>query len=170
MADSAKQDDQASWKPLLFALLFVGVMMISMSSVVLLFFAMLPTLVRYIADRTPQKYATFCVGGMNFCGTFPALLELWTGSNTVSGAFNILTDVFSLAIIYGSAAFGWLVYMAVPPVFGAALTVMAQRRTQHLRAIQERLVEEWGEGLATSAGIDLAARRAEDPAETAESQ
>src|SRR5690606_33042816 len=123
--------------------LVVCAMLVSMASVILLCFALLPTLAAFIVDRTPQRYAAFCVGGMNLSGTFPSLLDLWTGDHSIDMALHILSDVFALAVIYGAAAFGWLVYMTVPPVVAAFLTIMAQRRVQQLRAAQAQLVEEW---------------------------
>ena len=144
-------NQQASWAPLWAAAVIVCALLLSLSSVVLLCFAMLPTLVAYIVDRTPQKYAAFCVGGMNLSGTFPSLLNLWTGSHDMDMAWSILGDVFALTVIYGAAAFGWLVYMTVPPVVAAFLMMMSQRRVQQLRAVQAQLVEEWGEFQTVSA-------------------
>lgn len=148
-------NNDASWRPVLYAGFAVGLAIVSLSSMVLLFFAMLPTIVAFIVDRSPQRYATFCVGGMNFCGTFPSLMDLWGGAHTVNASFDILTDVFALIVIYGAAAFGWMVYMGVPPVVGAMLTVFAQRRIQGLKSVQRQLIAEWGEELAASAGAEL---------------
>ena len=111
---------------------------------------MLPTLVALIVDRTSQKYAVFCVGGMNFSGVFPFLLDLWSGEHTVGSAMEILTDPFSLFLMYGAAGFGWMIFIAVPPTVGAFLTVMAQHRVIQLRRDQEELIEEWGEDIAVS--------------------
>ena len=148
-------NSNASWRPILAIGLVVGMAIVSLSSMVLVFFAMLPTVVALIIDRTPQRYATFCVGGMNFCGTFPSLMELWRGDHTVAGAIDILTNVFSLFVMYGAASFGWMVYMGIPPVIGAFLTIFAQRRIQRLRSMQRELIAEWGEVLATSTGTEL---------------
>ena len=154
MADSPPQTGRnASWVPMLIAIMVVGMITISMASLVLLFFAMVPTIVAFLIDRTPQRYSTFCVGGMNFSGVFYYLMELWGGAHDVAQAFQILTDVFALLIIYGAAAFGWLLYLLVPPVVAAVLTVIARRRVESLRDIQTRLVEEWGEGLAKQSDV-----------------
>ena len=62
----------------------------------------------------------------------------------------VLTDVFSLLLMYGAAGFGWMIFIAIPPVVGAFLTVMAQRRVSQLRRDQKELIEEWGEDVAAS--------------------
>lgn len=109
---------------------------------------MVPTLVALIIDRTEQKYATLSVGSLNFAGVFPYLLKLWTLPQSFESAANIVTSVFSLVVMYGAAAFGWMVFIAVPPVVIAFLVVMAQRRVAVLRANQRKIVEEWGESVA----------------------
>ena len=147
---SEKTGKKISYAPVWIALILVGVLIISLSSVILLFFGMLPTLVALIVDRTSQKYAVFCVGGMNFSDVFPFLLDLWSGEHTVGSAMEILTDPFSLFLMYGAAGFGWMIFIAVPPVVGAFLTVMAQHRVIQLRRDQEELIEEWGEDIAVS--------------------
>ena len=147
---SAVAGKKASYALVWVSLTFVGVVLISLSSVILLFFGMLPTFVAMIVDRTRQKYAAFCVGGLNFCGVFPYLLDLWAGEHTVGESLGILTNVFSLLLMYGAAGFGWMVFIAIPPVVGAFLTVMAQRRVSQLRRDQRELIEEWGEDVAVS--------------------
>jgi len=134
------------------ALTLVGVLIISLPTVIFVFFGMLPTFVALIVDRTRQKYAVFCVGGMNFSGVFPYLLDLWAGEHIAGSAMEILTDGFSLLLMYGVAGFGWMMFIAVPPVVGVFLTVMAQRRVSQLRHDQKELIEEWGEDVAVSEG------------------
>jgi hypothetical protein len=146
----SERGNKASLALIWISLIFVGVVIISLASVILLFFAMLPTVVAFIVDRTRQKYAVFCVGGMNFSGVFPYLLDLWAGEHTAAAAMEILTNVFSLLLMYSAAGFGWAIFIAVPPVVGAFLTVMAQRRVSQLRRDQKELIEEWGEDVAVS--------------------
>ena len=138
-------EKKAPWTPFLLAVTFVLVVIISLPTVVLLFFAMMPAIVAFIIDRSPQKYSVYCVGGINFCGVYPFLTDLWTGQHTVSAAVDILTDVFSLLLIYSAAGFGWMIFIAVPPLVGAVLTVISQRRVAQLSRIQRTLIEEWGE-------------------------
>lgn len=111
-------------------------------------FGMLPSVVAWVVDRSEQKYSTFCVGGMNFCGVFPSLLKLWSGGHTIERATEMLTNVYTLVIIFGSAGIGWLLFMSIPPVVAAFLNVVAQHRIALLRGTQRRIVEEWGESVA----------------------
>ena len=135
-----------------FTIIAVLLVVVAFPTMILLGLGMLPTAVAYFIDRTPAKHAAFCVGGLNFAGVFGFLLDLWTGSHTVEGAAAILTDVFALAAIYGAAAFGWVMFMAIPPVVATFITVMAQRRISQLRLAQKRLIEEWGDEVAKIPG------------------
>ena len=116
-----------------------------------MFFGMMPTLVARIIDRSHKHAATFCVAGMNFCGVFPYLMKLWTENHSLQGAGDILTDVFALLAMYGAAAFGWMLFVVIPPGVITFLNVMAQRRVALLRTRQREIIEEWGEGVVALA-------------------
>ncbi len=128
---------------------FVGLVIMSLPTVMLIFFGMLPTIVSAIIDRTPKRNATFCVGGINLCGVFPYMMELWIGDNSMEGAMRILTDVFSLLVMYGAAAFGWMIFQSLPPVVATFVTVLAQSRVASLRSTQRQLIDEWGKDVGT---------------------
>lgn len=135
-------------------LLMLSVMAVipfSLPTVLLLFFGLLPTLAAAVGDRSANRFAWLCVGGMNFAGVSPFLFDLWFGGHTLSGALDILTDVFALFVIFGAAGFGWMLYMAVPPVVGAFMGVISQRRVITLRGNQRRLVEQWGDEIMRGA-------------------
>lgn len=135
-----------------FIILFVLLIIISLPTVTLVFFGMLPTIVAYIVDNTKQKYTTACVGGLNFCGVFPYILDLWMTSHTLDYAKDLLTDVFALLVMYGAAAFGWMIFVSIPPVVLAILNVIAQRRVATLRNNQVKIIEEWGRDVAMPDG------------------
>lgn len=122
---------------------------ISLPTVLLIFFGLMPSIVALVIDRTEGRYATFCVLGMNLSGLFPFLTEVWFQVHTTDMAIRIMTNVFNLLIIYGSAGFGWMLYMVLPPVITTFLSAMSQRRVAVLRENQARIIEEWGEGVTT---------------------
>jgi len=115
---------------------------------ILLLLGLSPTIVAFMIDRSPRKYSAFCVGGMNIAGVFPSFLNLWSGNNSIRGAMEILTNPFDVTIMFAGAAFGWLLYVAIPPVIKSLLTVVAQHRIAVLRGEQKELIKDWGEGIA----------------------
>lgn len=134
--------------------ILVLMVMVALPTVMLLGFGMMPAIVAAIIDRTEEKSATFCVGGLNFCGVFPYLLELWLQDNSLSQATDLLTDPFVLAVIYGGACMGWMLYLSLPPVIASFIQVMSQRRLQQLRKTQKELIEEWGDEIVMDADMD----------------
>ncbi|MEK9706519.1 MAG: hypothetical protein VW618_01730, partial [Alphaproteobacteria bacterium] len=135
------------WGLIILGLLVV----IALPTVMLIGFGMLPGIVAWIIDRTEEKYATFCVGGLNFCGVFPYLMELWTKDHSMQQATSMLTSAFSLAAMYGGAGLGWTLYLTLPPIISSFIQVMSQRRLAQLRQIQKNIIEEWGDEVAADA-------------------
>ena len=137
-------------KGIWFVVILLTMMMLSLPTVIMVFLGMLPTLVAWVIDRSEGKHATYCVSGLNFSGLFPFLIEVWFVNHSTDNAISILTDVFNLMIIYGAAAFGWLLYIAIPPVVTTFLSVMSQHRMTILKTTQKNIVEEWGENVAST--------------------
>lgn len=127
-------------------------MMISLPTVILVFFGLLPTIVAWVIDRSEQKYAMFCVFGMNLSGLLPFLMDIWFKDHSTDAAVAVLTNVFELMVIYSAAAFGWMLFIALPPVITTFLTVILERRVAVLKGNQKTILEEWGEGIITVIG------------------
>ena len=121
---------------------------ISLPTLIVFIPGMLPTGVARICDRTKQRYATLCVGGLNICGVFPFIMKLWTDNHSIAAATNTISDLFALLVMYSAASFGWLIFLAVPPVVSTFLEVLAQRRINILRGKQQSTAEEWGPEVA----------------------
>jgi len=123
-------------------------LLVSMASLVLVVFGLLPTIVAVLVDRSAQRFAFLSVFAMNFAGIFPHLLDLWMGSNSMSVAIDTLTDVFSLFTMYSSAALGWVLFAVTPPIVTTVMTFIAQRRISLLRGAQKKLLAEWGDDVS----------------------
>lgn len=121
---------------------------IAAPTMIILIFGLLPTVVAYIIDRSKQKSAAFSVFSINFIGVFPYVMDLWTDRNTVDAALTTVTDLFSMLVMYSAAAFGWLLFISMPPVIASFVTVMQQRKVAQLRAEQKDLIDEWGPDVA----------------------
>jgi hypothetical protein len=72
----------------------------------------------------------------------------------MDGAILILTDVFSLVVIYGASAFGWMIFQSLPPIVATFITILAQRRVSSLRSAQSKFIEEWGSDVVTPQEIE----------------
>jgi len=143
-------------------------MLVSMASLVLVVFGLLPTFVAVLVDRSAQRFAFFSVFAMNFAGIFPHLLDLWMGSNSMSVAIDSLTDVFSLFTMYSAAALGWVLFAVTPPIVTTVMTFIAQRRISILRGAQKKLLAEWGDDVARQEATNEDGEPAEPGAPTGE--
>lgn len=125
------------------AALLAGIFL-AMSSVALLVIGMLPTLVALVTDRSNGRTHTIAIAWANAAGVWPFMMTLWTGSNTYTQALQIVAMPESLAIMYGVAALGWLLYRVLPLAYTEFNQMMLTQRLRALRAEKEKLVEEWG--------------------------
>ena len=148
--DKPQQSAQQNRASTLTWVLLIGTLLVVMAgpTMVIAFFGMLPTIVARLVDRSAGKSATFCVGSINFIGVFPYIVKLWGIDNTFHGAFSITTDLVAMMVMYAAAAFGWLVYMALPSLISSFVLVMQQRKVAQLRGEQKLLIEEWGATVA----------------------
>ncbi len=117
---------------------------IAFPTMIVLFVGLIPTVVCYIVDLTPGRYAFRCVAAMNFAGVAPFLRLLWSEGHDMSSAMGIIGDPFTWLVIYGTAAFGWALFFSVPGVVSAVQTLNAERHLNTLRSRQNALAEEWG--------------------------
>ena len=147
---AAGDKKKLSWTVISIFCISIGLVVVAMPTVLLMFFGLLPTMAAFLTDKTKQKTTTFCVGAMNFAGLFPYLYDLWGGANSLGSAIEMLANVFSLFVIYGSAAFGLLIFNWIPPVIGSFLSTVNERRMKVLRKRQRQLVEEWGDEVGES--------------------
>ncbi|MCA1940790.1 MAG: hypothetical protein LDL26_07315 [Caenispirillum bisanense] len=122
----------------------VPLVILFLPTVVLLIFAMLPTAVAFVVERGKYRYGFICVGGLNFAGVSPYLLNMWFERHDITMALDTLSNVFALMMIYGAAAFGWLIYTTTPSLVGSFLSLTSSRRIAALKADQRKLIEEWG--------------------------
>lgn len=129
-------------------LIITFLLVVASPTMIVLFFGLLPTVVAYIIDRSKGKTATFCVGGINFVGVFPYVIALWTDKNTVDAAMNSISDIFVMLVMYSAAAFGWLLFLAMPTVVSSFVLVLQERKVAQLRSEQKELIEEWGPDVA----------------------
>ena len=128
---------------------FALMIIVSLPTVILLCVGMLPTFVAVLIDRTDQKFAASSVGGLNFGGVFPYILPLWLEDHSVDAAVNSISDIFSLMVMYSGAGFGWLIFLAIPPVITAFITVIDETNLKQLKVVQRQIVDEWGDDIAS---------------------
>src|SRR3546814_15945724 len=80
---------------------------------------MAPTWVAYITDRSRDKHLGITVGMLNFAGTLPAIIDLWTRGQSPQTAMLLIGDVFVWALAYGAAFAGRGLFAVLPTLVGS---------------------------------------------------
>lgn len=128
----------------------IGIAVFTLPSVLLLGVGMLPTFAAMLTDRRREKYATLCVGCMNFTGVLPFMIMLWAEDHSYDNAFSIIGDPFTWLVMFGAAAIGWSIFFIAPGFIGIFIGMRTEQRIERLRRRQRDLIEEWGPGVAGS--------------------
>ncbi len=128
-------------------LILVGLMMFATPAFLLFMVGVVPAMVAVVVDREPGRNATLAVCATNVAGVAPFVVELVISGATMSHALSMMSDVFVLAVMYGTAARGWGLVLGMPKVAAVYINVTNEARVQALRREQKRLVDEWGAGV-----------------------
>ncbi len=128
----------------------------SLPTMLLLFAGMLPTLVAALTDRSNSRYAWICVGGLNFAGLCPAVLNLWFGHHEITFALHQVTSVRVMLMAYTAAAAGWALYFIAPPIVLTVMAATTKRRAAVLHTQMKKLEEEWGSEVQSKAALGTA--------------
>lgn len=128
-------------------LLVVGLMMFATPAFLLFMIGIVPAIVAFVVDRERGRNATLAVSATNVAGVAPFVVELMMVGPTLDRAFAMMTDVFVLAVMYGTAAIGWGLVLGMPKLAAVYIGVTNDSRIQTLRREQKRLVEDWGDGV-----------------------
>jgi hypothetical protein len=147
-AKGARRAGGARSVGLLLTLGSTAILVMSPASFVLLLVGFLPTVVACVIDREPGLPLAVSVGAMNSVGVLFFAVDLWMGPQSLGAAFALITDVFTLLVMYAAAAMGWIIYLGMPPVAATYLSVSQELRAQKLARHQESLIKEWGDSVS----------------------
>lgn len=138
------------------ALLIFGLLcsLIFMPTMVLLIVGMLPTLVATFIDRTSEKTRGLTVGAMNLAGCMPFLLQLWSTTNSVERAIEIIVDPRTIIVMYCAAGVGYIVDWAVSGLVASIMVQTSAARLQNISKRRAELIERWGREVTGEIAVD----------------
>jgi len=125
-----------------------------LSSTVLLFFGMIPTIVLALFGLKSGQTKTLTVGALNLAGCSPFLFKLWSESHTLDAAIVMASDPKSITVMWGGALLGYLIDWALS---GLVATIMVSRSEARIKDIAKRkklLVERWGREVTGDVPLD----------------
>ena len=109
------------------------------------FAGMLPTIVAAMTDRHPKRYLLRSLAGLNLAGMILPVSALLHDGLTVYGAAAVLFDPYKWLWMYGTAALGWLCYLAAPSIAKVVVEAQAAQTQRDLQQRAQALIEEWGD-------------------------
>ncbi|MDD4556839.1 MAG: hypothetical protein PHE89_05905 [Alphaproteobacteria bacterium] len=110
---------------------------------VLFFIGFLPTITSFITNKKDKsRLITICC--FNTTGITPYIFGLSTDF-TVNHALHIVTDVFSLIVIYGLSAVGLFLFAEIPDTMAYFAKQKTKNRLKEIDKKLDELREEWGE-------------------------
>ena len=146
----ATSSASASSTKAIIILIIVGLLIFTLPTVLVLITGMVPSFIAYATDRRREKYKTLSVGCMNLLGVLPLLTMLWTKDHSFDMAFSLFVDPFNWLFVLGAAATGWTIFLIAPSVVAMFLSARIELSVDRLKRRQNKLIEEWGDGVSGS--------------------
>lgn len=147
-AGKARRRGTKTWMKVLALVILFPFAAVLLPTTLLFFVMMAPTWVAYVTDRSKDKSLAITVGMLNFAGTLPAIIDLWTRGQSHEAAMLLIGDVFVWAVAYGAAFGGWALFGAMPTVVGSFYRMTTESRIKGLVKQQKALIAQWGPAVA----------------------
>ncbi|MBT3929113.1 MAG: hypothetical protein HOL07_13640 [Rhodospirillaceae bacterium] len=147
----AKQSGSA-YMFVVLGMILLGLMIFAAPALLLFAVGCIPAMVAYIIDREPGRNATLTVGAANVAGVAPFIFELLLSGPTMDRALAMLSDVFVVVVMFGTAGVGWLLVLGMPKIAAVYIDVTNEAKIKQMRREQKRLIEEWGDEVMAPAG------------------
>ena len=104
---------------------------------------MAPTIVAYVIDMRPQKYAAMCVGCFNLCGITPFLQETYREHHSLAQVIQKMSDPYTWVVMFGAASVGWMMLFAMPSVARVFILMRCDRAEADFKRRQKRVNDQW---------------------------
>lgn len=144
----ANSSPSASATKVIIILIVAGLLIFTLPTVMVLVVGMIPTFIAYATDRRKEKYKTVCIGSLNFVGVLPLLVTLWTEDHSFDMGFSVLSDPFHWLMVLGAVSAGWTIFLVAPSLVSLFLQTRIEMSADRLKKRQDKLIEEWGEGVS----------------------
>jgi ABC-type enterochelin transport system permease subunit len=130
--------------------LIAGLWMVSIYSSIVFMFGMLPGLIAIVVDPEPDQFAAKIVSTFNLMGVAFYESQIIHNLGMPSFGLNIALDPITWLMIYGAAAFGWLIYWIFPQFTFILINLRAQTKLLKLNSELNNLTAEWGEEIKSN--------------------
>jgi hypothetical protein len=118
--------------------------------------AMLPAIMAWFMDRTPDRSAFKTVFSCNLAGLLPSIMPIikQAGSMKYQNIAGVMGDPKIWLMIYGGAAAGWCLVFLCRLIANLVITVRTEYHILGLERMQKKLAAEWGKRVAEPHGAE----------------
>jgi hypothetical protein len=149
---SAKAETAAAgprgFKPALLLILLLPAAALMAPIAIVLAAALVPSMVARIVDPGRTRYLTFTVLSFNLVGALYFVHRVLTLGNDLQAIGVVLQDSIGWLAALSGAGCGWLLFLAMPPIFARMAEAQSALRLRRVHRDQSRLVSEWGKSVA----------------------
>lgn len=123
----------------------IALMVLVISKFAFIFFAaaMMPTVFAIFFDRNIHKCFSATICSFNLIGVMPYLIRIWQSNSIDYVAKQVLAEVGTWMIIYGSAFIGHLIYATAPLLVVKLYSAKLQLQIDNLQKQHDTLCKEW---------------------------
>ena len=145
------------------SLLLIAGFIASLPAFIILMVGLIPTIVAGLAGRMANSGGLHCLFGFNLAGILPVIAWLWREGNNMKTATQLLGDPLAWYAMYGAAMLGGAVAFVLPRIVALVYEQRAQRLIAAHRMRQQKMIEEWGLDLVSSALGEATSNEEGDP-------
>lgn len=113
-------------------------------AMLVLILGLLPAFVASYVDNTRDRNLSRVVFSCNFAGVLPVIMKLFKRGITSDNTWATMMDPYSWLVMYGAAAFGWLLMWFFPQAVHFTLQLIQSNTIANLKNRQQIIVDEWG--------------------------
>ncbi len=112
---------------------------------------MTPSMIAVFVDPDRNLRSLPCIVALNLAGVVPVVALLWQQGNSLNEATELLQDVFIWALMYAGVVLSMFLAWIAPVIVKAVLETVARHARRRLEGAREKMLKEWGEGIAEDA-------------------
>jgi hypothetical protein len=116
---------------------------VALPTLIVLGVGMIPALVAFAADDTPNYTVFQTVAPLNFAGVIPSIFSLWEHGQTIQGAYGEVSNVFNLMTMYGGAGIGWMLTFMMPQFARTLVDSIIKVQLQRLALREKAISDDW---------------------------
>ncbi len=125
-----------------------------LQSTILIVVGMLPTLAAAVVDRTGKGTLAITIGAMNLAGCSPFLIQLWMNGHELDMGVEMLSNPFTIIVMYSGAAIGYVINWSLSGVVEALMVKKYSKRLEDISKRQEELEKRWGKEVTGAVTLD----------------